>query len=42
LAAKHHIDGLYVMDIFGDSEVLILDPSKVEVLREQTQRQRQR
>ena len=38
LAAKHHIDGLYVMDIFGDSEVLILDPSKIEVLREQMQR----
>jgi hypothetical protein len=42
LAAKHRIDGLYVMDIFGDSEVLILDPSKIEVLREQMQRQSQR
>jgi hypothetical protein len=37
LAAKHHIDGLYVLDIFGDSEVLIFDPSKIEVLREQAQ-----
>ena len=37
LAAKHRIDGLYVLDIFGDSEVLIFDSTKIEVLRKQEQ-----
>ena len=39
LLARHQIDGLYIYDfVFDADEVLVLDPRKIEVVREQMHR----